>query len=370
MRFFLVFSLSRSRSLSSFFSLCFPEVVSLLRFSGSNLARASIPQLKLAAGRSGRLLVVTSSPMEGGGVTRSSHKRVALVTGANRGIGLEVCRQLASSGATVVLTARDEKRGAAAVDALRKLGLSDVVFCQLDVGEPSSAARLADFVRDRFGRLDILVNNAGVSGVRMDIGDPAALHQVRTSMGAMERLEWFNQRTTEPFEEAEECLRTNYHGTKNVTEALLPLLLSSSNARVVNVSSTFGLLRVFSGEELKHELNDIDNLSKERLDELSGQFLEDFKNGRLDHHGWPVGGFSAYKVSKALINAYTRILAKKHTSMRVNCLDPGYVKTDINFHTGDLTVEEGARGPVMLALIPKDGPTGAYFNGTVEASFL
>ncbi|VAH53256.1 unnamed protein product [Triticum turgidum subsp. durum] len=215
--------------------------------------------------------------MEGGGATSSSHKRVALVTGANRGIGLEVCRQLASGGATVVLTARDEKRGAVAVDALRELGLPDVVFHKLDVGEPSSAARLADFVRDRFGRLDVLVrlgfsfpvstlsdwilrcivtceclvllplqvNNAGVSGVRMDIGDPAALHQVRTSMSAVERLEWFNQRTTEPFEEAEECLRTNYHGTKNVTEALLPLLLSSSDARVVNVSSSYGLLRVF-----------------------------------------------------------------------------------------------------------------------------
>ncbi|KAF7019100.1 hypothetical protein CFC21_032311 [Triticum aestivum] len=308
--------------------------------------------------------------MEGGVTASSFHKRVAVVTGANRGIGLEVCRQLASGGATVVLTARDEKRGAAAVDALRELGLPDVLFHQLDVGEPSSAARLADFVRDRFGKLDILVNNAGVSGVRMDIGDPAALHQVRTSMSAVERLEWFNQRTTEPFEEAEECLRTNYHGTKNVTEALLPLLLSSSDARVVNVSSSYGLLRFFSREELKHELDDIDNLSTERLDELSELFLKDFKNGRLDHHGWPVAGFSAYKVSKALINAYTRVLAKKHTSMRVNCLDPGYVKTDINFHTGVLTVEEGARGAMMLAHLPKEGPTGSYFNGTEQAPFV
>uniref|UniRef100_A0A8I6XHR6 3-oxoacyl-[acyl-carrier-protein] reductase n=1 Tax=Hordeum vulgare subsp. vulgare TaxID=112509 RepID=A0A8I6XHR6_HORVV len=211
--------------------------------------------------------------MEGGVTANSSHKR---------GIGLEVCRQLASSGATVVLTARDEERGAAAVD---------VVFCQLDVGEPSSAARLADFVRDRFGRLDILVNNAGVSGVRMDIGDPAALHQVRTSMGTNERLEWFNQSTTEPFEECKKTKPTKSYTSKNVTEALLPLLLSSSEARLVNVSSSFGLLWVFSREELKHELNDIDNLSTKRLDELLGQFLKDFKNGRLDHHGWPVGGF-------------------------------------------------------------------------------
>jgi (+)-neomenthol dehydrogenase len=83
--------------------------------------------------------------------------RVAVVTGANKGIGLEICRQLASNGVTVILTARDEKRGAAAVDALRELRLLDVVFHQLDVREPSSAARLADFVRDKFGKLDILV---------------------------------------------------------------------------------------------------------------------------------------------------------------------------------------------------------------------
>ena len=80
-----------------------------------------------------------------------------MVTGANKGIGLEICRQLASNGVTVVLTARDQKRGAAAVDALRELELSDVMFHQLDVREPSSAARLADFVRDKFGKLDILV---------------------------------------------------------------------------------------------------------------------------------------------------------------------------------------------------------------------
>jgi (+)-neomenthol dehydrogenase len=80
-----------------------------------------------------------------------------VVTGGNKGIGLEICRQLASNGVTVILTARDENRGGAAVDALRELGLLDVMFHQLDVREPSSAARLADFVRDKFGKLDILV---------------------------------------------------------------------------------------------------------------------------------------------------------------------------------------------------------------------
>lgn len=84
--------------------------------------------------------------------------RVALVTGGNRGMGFEICRQLASSGLAVVLTARDEKRGAEAVDRLRGLGLPDVVFHQLEITEPASAARLADFVRNKFGKLDVLVS--------------------------------------------------------------------------------------------------------------------------------------------------------------------------------------------------------------------
>uniref|UniRef100_A0ACD5V027 Uncharacterized protein n=1 Tax=Avena sativa TaxID=4498 RepID=A0ACD5V027_AVESA len=316
--------------------------------------------------------------MEGSFIS-SSEQRVAVVTGANKGIGLEICRQLASNGVIVILTARNEKRGAAAVDALREFGLSDVVFHQLDVRGPSSAARLADFVRDKFGKLDILVNNAAILGVMtVDIGGPepapiqeAVASEKFASMSAAERLEWLNQRITETYVEGEDCLRTNYGGTKNVTEALLPLLLASSNARVVNVSSSMGLLQLFSGEELKQEFNDIDKLSLERVDELSELFLEDFKNGQLNHRGWPVEkGPSAYIVSKALINAYTRVLAKKHTALRINCVNPGHVDTDGSFHTGELTVAEGARGPVTLALAPRGGPTGAYFDRTEEASFV
>ena len=100
-------------------------------------------------------------------------------------------------------------------------------------------------------------------------------------------------------------------------------------------------------------------------------FLKDFENGQLEPHGWPTkGGFPAYKVSKALLNAYSRIIAKKHPTLCVNCVHPGFVSTDINFHNGDLTVEEGARGALVLALIPKGGMTGAYLDGTVVASFV
>jgi (+)-neomenthol dehydrogenase len=99
-------------------------------------------------------------------------------------------------------------------------------------------------------------------------------------------------------------------------------------------------------------------------------FLKDFKTGQLEPHGWPTegGGFPAYKVSKALLNAYSRIIAKKHPTLCVNCVHPGFVS--INFHNGDLTVEEGARGALVLALIPKGGMTGAYLDCTVVASFV
>ncbi|CAL4968009.1 unnamed protein product [Urochloa decumbens] len=298
-------------------------------------------------------------------------KEVALVTGGNKGIGLEICKQLASSGVMVVLTARDEKRGIEAVGALGALGLSNVVFHQLEVSDPSSAARSADFIKDKFGKLDILVNNAGIDGAKTEVGNPETFWHELTSNDPVERLEWIRKRTMEPYEKAEECLRTNYHGIKSVTKALLPLLLSSSHGRIVNMSSRYGLLRFFSGEELKQELSNIDDLSEERLDELSELFLKDFKDGQLKPRGWPTdGGYSAYRVSKALMNAYSRILAKEHPSLCINCVHPGYVQTDMNFQNGDLTVEEGARGPLMMALLPKGGMTGAYIHCTEVSSFV
>ncbi|XP_066322183.1 salutaridine reductase-like [Miscanthus floridulus] len=306
-----------------------------------------------------------------GHVRGQYEKEVAVVTGGNRGIGLEICKQLAFNGVTVILTARDEKRGAEAVKNLAAQGLSNILFHQLEVGDLSSAARLADFIRDKFGKLDILVNNAAINGTKAEISDPESFKLELAGMNSQEKLERMRRHTTEPYDKAEECLRTNYHGTKIVTEAHLPLLHLSSHGRIVNISSSFGLLRFFSGEELKNELNNIDNLSEERLDELSELFLKDFKNGQLEPYGWPTeGGYRAYKVSKALINAYSRIIAKKHPTLRVNCAHPGFVSTDMSFHAGDLTVEEGARGALILALVPKGGMTGVFLNRTEVASFV
>ena len=91
----------------------------------------------------------------------------------------------------------------------------------------------------------------------------------------------------------------------------------------------------------------------------------------MEPHGWPTGpGRPVYKVSKALTNAYSRIIAKKNPTLCVNCVNPGYVSTDMNFHTGDLMVEEGARGALILAMVPKGGMTGAYLDITEVASFV
>jgi (+)-neomenthol dehydrogenase len=297
-----------------------------------------------------------------------SEKEVAVVTGGNRGIGLEICRQLASKGITVVLTARDETRG---IEAVSALGMHNVVFHQLEVGDQSSAASLADFVRHKFGKLDILVNNAAILGTSMDVRDQESFHKELEGRVGMERIKWIREHTSEPYKKAEECLKTNYHGTKNVTEKLLPLLQLSRHGRIINISSYFGLLRYFSGEDLKQELNNVNTLSKERLDNLSELFLRDFRNGQLEPHGWPAEGTCpAYKVSKALANAYSRILAREHPTLSVNCVHPGFVSTDINLHSGDLTCEQGARGALMLALMPKGGMTGTYLDRTEVASFM
>lgn len=121
------------------------------------------------------------------------------------------------------------------------------------------------------------------------------------------------------------------------------------------------LFQCIPSEKIKSELQNLDNLTEEKIDEILQWFLRDFKEDKLKANGWPLT-VSAYKVSKASINAYTRLLAKKFPNILVNCVHPGYVVTDIACNTGDLTPEEGARAPVMAALLPDGGPSGVYFN--------
>ncbi|KAK8449262.1 hypothetical protein SEVIR_7G188700v4 [Setaria viridis] len=189
-------------------------------------------------------------------------------------------------------------------------------------------------------------------------------------MDQLQRLEWMATAVRETYAAAREGLQTNYYGTKHVIEALLPLLQASSDGRIVNVSSEWGLLRLINNEELKQELNDnVEKLTEERLDEILDTFLNDFKAGEVEAHGWPKH-FSAYKLSKVTLNAYSRILARRHPELRINCAHPGYVKTDMTLQSGLLTPEEGASNLVNVVLLPEGGPTGTFFALGQEAPFV
>ncbi|PNY06619.1 (+)-neomenthol dehydrogenase, partial [Trifolium pratense] len=288
-------------------------------------------------------------------------ERIAVVTGSNKGIGFEIVKQLASAGIKVVLTARDEKRGLQALETLKAFGLSEfVVFHQLDVADASSVASLAHFIKSQFGKLDILVNNAGISGtVINDTGLATTLISNHRVLSEDEK----KKAVTQTYELAEECLQINYYGTKITTESLSPLLKLSDSPRVVNVSSTLGKLGSLKNEWTKKVFSDVDNLTEEKVDEVLKKFLEDFKEGSLESKDWPQTG-GAYVLSKAAMNAYTRIVAKNFPTLCINSICPGYVITDITGNTGKLTAEEGAASVVKLALLPNGSPSGQFYIRT------
>ncbi|PWA35481.1 glucose/ribitol dehydrogenase [Artemisia annua] len=288
-------------------------------------------------------------------------KRCAVVTGGNKGIGHEICRQLALTGIEVILTSRNELRGVEAVEKLNSSGLSNVIFHQLDITDSSSIARLGKFIETRFRKLDILVNNAAEIGIIMH-------DEFRAGGGFALVGDALAKVVNETYELGEKCLNINYYGTKEVTEALIPLLQLSKSPRIVNITSMGGDLKYLRNEKLKDELQDIEKLNEERIDEIIKWFLSDFKNANLEENGWP-STVSAYRVSKIALNAYTRLMARKFKNIIVNCVHPGYVVTDMTSQTGYMTVEEGAKGPVMAALLPDGGPSGVYFNQTQIAPF-
>ncbi|KAL9688937.1 hypothetical protein QQ045_033364 [Rhodiola kirilowii] len=229
-------------------------------------------------------------------------------------------------------------------------------YKELNVTDPESIASLADFVQLKFGKLDILAFKA-------------IAHAAHEPGGAA-KVDW-SKITSQPYEAAAECLQTNYYGVKRVTAALLPFLQLSDHPIIVNVSSSMNIEIIAVGlpcwvfqnipsERIRRILDDIENLNKDKLDELLEDFLKDSKDGVLESKGWPMH-MGAYTVSKAALNAYTRILAKKYPNVCINSVCPGYVKTDINFNTGILSVEDGAASVVRLAFLPKGAPSGCFF---------
>ncbi|CAJ1950069.1 unnamed protein product [Sphenostylis stenocarpa] len=189
---------------------------------------------------------------------------------------------------------------------------------------------------NQYGKLDILVNDAGIPGAHWDGEALAAAFSVENGGN----VDW-SKVSTESYELSEAALKTNYYGTKELTKALIPLLHLSPSPKIVNVSSSTGRLQNIPNGWPKEVLSDVEKLTEEKIDDILNEFLKDFKEGTLETKGWPLA-VPAYSVSKAALNAYTRILAKKYPSFCINAVCPDYIRTDITKNTGSRTPDEGA----------------------------
>ncbi|KAF3788918.1 (+)-neomenthol dehydrogenase [Nymphaea thermarum] len=299
-----------------------------------------------------------------------SEETVAVVTGANRGIGLEVCRQLAEKGLTVIMTARKPQAqlSSAAQQFLQEaaeIGRKNVIFHTLDITQQQSVLDFVDWLKLSVGFTDILVNNAGVDNSVID-WDFKKRNNVDQSTN-LALPTWANG-VSEKYELAKGCLETNFYGTKRLSKALLPLLRPSSHKpRIVNVSSRYGLLCLLRNEELRKQLCDTATLTEEKIDEMLNMFLEDVKSEKGTD--WPIE-FPTYSISKISLNAYTRLLALQlHDKACVNSVHPGYVRTDMNLGNGDLSPAEGAANLVRVALLPPGGPSGHNFLEGEDVEF-
>lgn len=227
----------------------------------------------------------------------ANDQKIALVTGANRGIGFETCRQLAIHGLRAILTSRDPIKGQSAAESLRREGLA-VDYHALDVTDLDSIYSIYEDIQEKFGRLDVLVNNAGVY---LDEGD--SVFKV-------------------PMEVFRETMEVNFYGSLNLCRAFVPMMRKNNYGRVVNVSSGYGSIT---------------------------------QMGRYT---------AAYRISKAALNALTRIVAAEVAgkNIKVNSMCPGWVRTDMGGSSAPRSPEKGADTIVWLATLPADGPTNGFFR--------
>ncbi|MBB2154762.1 SDR family oxidoreductase [Gluconacetobacter diazotrophicus] len=243
-------------------------------------------------------------------MTANETRRIALVTGAVRGIGLETARQLARQGIHVLVAGRRQEQADGVADRLRGEGLS-AEGVVLDIDNPAQLTALRDYIATTYGRLDILVNNAGVL---LDRGADGAAPPPSAT----------------PDKTLRDTFEINLFATVQVTQTLLPLVLKSPAGRIVNLSSILASLGAHS-------------------DPASPIY------GKLTF---------AYDASKTALNAFTVHLAHelKDTAVKVNSAHPGWVRTDMGGQDAPLDVAQGALTSVRLATLPDDGPTGGFFH--------
>ncbi len=243
-------------------------------------------------------------------------KPVALVTGANQGIGLQIAKDLAAHGFTVLVGSRNFEKGQTAAKSVG----ADARAVQLDVTDQASITAAAQRIRSELGRLDVLVNNAAISRTLRHPGMTVeeAVKATRPSVVSLDEMRavW----------------ETNVFGVLAVTQAMLPLLREAPAARIVNVSSGVGSLT---------------------------------RNSDPAFHYRSIFG-PVYPASKTALNAITLAMAieLEADGIKVNAACPGFTKTNLNNYAGTQTVEEGAREPVRLALLGPDGPTGTFSNAS------
>jgi NAD(P)-dependent dehydrogenase (short-subunit alcohol dehydrogenase family) len=238
-------------------------------------------------------------------------KRVALVTGANQGVGFQVAKELVANGVTVLVGSRNFVRGETAA---KEIGQGAIAF-QLDVTDRASIAVAAERIRKEFGRLDLLINNAAISNTRQ--GNLSLEEYAKISRASNASLD-----------EVRTVWETNVFGALAVYQAMLPLLRESSDARIVNVSSGLGSLTTNADPAYSYRA----------------------------FYG-PV-----YPASKAALNAVTlaMMIELESTGIKVNLVSPAFTKTNLNGYAGTESVEDGSREVVRVALFGADGPTGTF----------
>jgi NAD(P)-dependent dehydrogenase (short-subunit alcohol dehydrogenase family) len=234
----------------------------------------------------------------------------ALITGANRSIGLEIAKQLSQKGLSVYLGSRNLENGETVVKELTEQGFQNIKAIEIDVTNPESISKARDIIENEQGKLDILINNAGILGPVPQTAAEASIKDIQN------------------------VFDTNFFGVISVTQAFLDLLKKSDRPRISNITSGLGSLTLHSDPTWKY---------------------------------YNVKG-AAYGPSKSALNAYTIVLAYelKDSPFKVNVIDPGYTATDFNHHSGPGSVESAASFIIKHTLTDENGPTGQYFSNDIE----